>query len=133
MAVTQSQIEVLVRRLDPQFCGSEWAVRLSETAALAIDTHMPEECWGNAVVYKNAMAYWILHHLVLMAQADASPAMANAAGPVTSIRTMDESISFAAFGSGGGASQDAFFRRTTWGNRYLGLRNTRPQAHSFVI
>lgn len=133
MAVTASHVKKQVQKLVSRFCTREWEERLDLRVALALEFHMDEEDWSSATDYKNAMAYWVIHHLVLQEQEDTSPTLAAASGPVGSIRTMDESVSFIVPGSQKGATTDDFLRRTTWGHQYLALRNKQPDAHSFVI
>ena len=85
-------------------------------------------------VYNDAMACWALHWLTLAARAEASAFGSSVAGPVTSIRTGDESIGFqqTPMGAGGGVG-DLHFMESTWGKRYLSYRDSRPDAHMFII
>ena len=133
MAVTVTQVEDRVVALRPRFCTRAWETMIPILAELAVAAHMDSDDWESDVVYTNAMAYWVLHELMLAEQEDASPTMAGASGPVGSIRTMDESVSFISPSVQHGPTSDAYFKRTTAGKRYLMLRQTRPDAHSFVI
>lgn len=133
MAVSADQIKRQIKKYAARFCTREWEERTDLLVALAIEHHMDDADWTADTDYKNALAFWVIHYLLLAEQEEASPLMANASGPVGSIRTMDESVSFIVPGAQRGASTDADLRRTTWGSRYLLLRNKQPDAHSFVI
>ena len=86
-------------------------------------------------VYHSAMACWALHWLTLQERAEALAYGANVAGPITSIRTGDESIGFqqSAMSVGDGGASDTQYKETAWGKKYLSYRDTRPAAHLFVI
>lgn len=84
--------------------------------------------------YYQAMACHALHWLTLAEREENTALGGNVSGPITSIRTGDESIGFqqSAMSVGGGDS-DMQFKETTWGKRYLSMRDTRPDAHLFYI
>lgn len=86
-------------------------------------------------VYYDAMTCWVLHMLTMAEREESTQFGANVAGPVTSIRTGDESIGFqqSAMSVGGGGPSDVFFKETRWGKQYLGYRDTRPSAHLGII
>ena len=88
-----------------------------------------------SAIYTDAMACWALHWLILQEREEATAFGANVAGPITSIRTGDESIGFqqSAMSVGGGGPSDVQYKETSWGKRYLSYRDTRPDAHLFVI
>lgn len=84
-------------------------------------------------VYNDAMACWALHWLTLAERAEASAFGSSVSGPVTSIRTGDESIGFQQTSMSAGAPGDLHFMETTWGKRYISYRDSRPDAHMFIV
>jgi hypothetical protein len=132
VSVTQEQIVEYLYRLAPKFGASEWATLVTVHVEAARAAHTAN-AWVSNEVYRDAMACWALHYLVQDEIEESSPTFGLAAGPVASIRTGEESVSFAARGSRAGPADDDDFRGTKWGRRYLKLRGSRPDAHLFSI
>lgn len=118
---------------DPAWWGSDPTVpggRVLSYVKAAIRGHTAAAFLG---VYNDAMACWALHWLTFASRDESTAFGGNVAGPVTSIRTGDESIGFQQSGMSGGSPSDAQFMETSWGKRYLSYRDSRPDAHLFVI
>lgn len=132
MAVTAQQIAAWATRRVPKFGVPRWADRVLAGAEDAIEYHNAPVFGTN---YVAAMGSWVLHWCTILEQEEKIPGGGAAAGPINSIRTGDESVSFAAMASAGvsGSSPDNLYSRTTWGQRYLNYRNSRAGVHSFVI
>ena len=129
---TSDDIQNRVKAWVPRFADSSWAARLTAFTSAAIRAH--DEASFLITGYTDAMASWVLHHLTLLEREDGTAFGANVSGPVTSIRTGEESISFQQSSlAGGGGPSDVFFNETTWGRKYLSYRDTRPNAHLFII
>lgn len=130
MSVTVADVESRVEDLAPQFEGHPL---LAKYCASALRRHT-ESAWETADVYTEGMALWVAHHLTLYDLRSSVPGIEGAIGPISSIRTGDESLAFQAYGSvSSGVQGDVFFFKTSYGQAYISLRNTRPSAHLFVI
>lgn len=137
MAVAVGVIEAQVEEWAPRFAGDP----LLATYAAAAQRRHNEASFtlgatpgGNPSIYVDAMSCWVLHWLTL-AELEAQ-GLGGAAGPLTAIRTGDESVAFqqgSVSGGGGLAPSDLHFLRTSWGQRYLTYRNSRPDAHMTVV
>lgn len=126
MATDASTIESRVRAFDPRYAGSEWDALVSTYTQASIRLHTKKVFYN---VYFDAMAFWVLHYLALYEREQLNP---NSSGPVTSLRTEQESIGFQQTALMGNVT-DATFRETSWGKRYLSVRNTLPAAHIGLI
>ncbi len=126
MATDASTIEARVRAFDPRYAGSEYNTLVTTYTQAAIRLHTKQVFYN---VYFDAMAFWVLHYLNLYERSLLNP---NSSGPVTSLRTEQESIGFQQSAMTGNLT-DATFRETSWGKRYLSVRNTLPAAHIGLI
>jgi len=126
MATDASTIEARVRAFDPRYAGSEYNTLVTTYTQAAIRLHTKQVFYN---VYFDAMAFWVLHYLNLYERSLLNP---NSSGPVTSLRTEQESIGFQQTALMGNVT-DATFRETPWGKRYLSVRNTLPAAHIGLI
>lgn len=130
MPTTSSTIETQVGKRVPRFLDSAWDDRRGVAITAALASHDEDE-WVTNAVFVDAMACWVIHDLLVGEQAD-NPTLAHGSGPIQSIRTGDESISFVS-PSGQGAADEVYFRATSYGRRYLMYRNSRPAAHLFLV
>ena len=84
-------------------------------------------------VYYDAMAYWTLHQLTRQELEESIALGGNLSGPLSSIRTGDESMGFQQTTARAGSVADGQYLLTSWGQRYLAIRNTRPAGHIGLI
>ena len=132
MATTAAQIASWVYVNAARFNDPVWTGRIELWCSDAIAAHT-EATFGR--VFVAAMGSWVLHKAVLREMEDEIAGGGFAAGPVTSLRTGDESVSFGQMASSGiGVSTpDHGLSRTIWGQDYLNYRNSRAGTHLFVI
>lgn len=115
----------LLQLLSPELGARPEAPAYLTLAAQRLDP----ESWGS--VYQQGAVYLALH-LMEEAQPSGGSAMAAggaaAAGPVTSIRTGDQAVSY---GQIQGSPEDAPYLTTRWGRQYIALR--RQAVHAFAV
>lgn len=111
------------------FVSDTWDSKKETLAAAALRRHS-SDAFG--AVFEDAMACWVLHFMVLVAEQNKLGGGGLITGPLTSLRSGDESASFLPSGSGMLSAADKLFARTTYGQRYLDYRNSRAAAHAFL-
>lgn len=129
MAATTAQVVARVEELDllGEFSSATWDTPKQNLASAALRKHT-ESAWLE--VFLDAMAWWVLHWLKLAALAKAVNA-GGAGGPITAIRTGNESVVFQAV-TNKSTQSDALLLRTSYGQEYMALRDSRPDAHIFL-
>ena len=138
MAVAVGIIEAQVVAWAPRFGDAVWTDLVAEYSAAAQRFHVESAFSLSDVVgispsvYVDAMTCYVLHWLVLTELENAG--WAGTGGPITALRTGDESVAFQqAGGSSAAVPGDAHYTQTSWGRRYLTYRNSRPASHLFLV
>lgn len=113
------------------FASTTWDEKKLALATAALRRHS-ESAFSD--VFEDAMACWVLHFLVLAASAKKLGGNAGGliTGPLTSLRSGEESASFLPASAGNLSPADKLFLRTTPGQQYLDYRDSRAAAHPFL-
>jgi len=109
-------------RIAPQFAGrSDLAVWLND-AELAHNA----ASWVNGGVYDMAMACYAAHYLMNAPSEDGASVPSATTGPVSGEKAGDLQVTYGSTVARAVDASDGDFLTTTYGQRYLALRNSRP-------